>query len=56
MFEYRFIKFQFDYLNDMFTPIIFNCSLPYQTIQSKYSGGISSDADYKMQLIKYGKC
>jgi hypothetical protein len=48
MFEYRFIKFQFDYLNDMFTPIIFDAKLPCQAIQSRYSVGIQTEADYKL--------
>ncbi len=39
-FTYRFIQFQYDYLNDMFSPIVFDYSLPYSTIHSKYSGGI----------------
>jgi len=30
--------------------------MPYSTVHSKYSGGVSTEADYKMQLIKYGKC
>lgn len=38
----------------MFMPIIFDCRIPYQTIHSKFSGGIARDADYQMQLIKYG--
>ena len=56
MFEYRFIRFQYDHLNHKFMPIIFNCNLPYQTIHAKFNTGISNKADYKMKLIKYGRC
>lgn len=40
----------------MFMPIVFDYSLPFATIHSKYSGGIQNEGDYRMQLIKYGKC
>jgi len=43
-------------VNDIFLPIIFDCGLKYQALHSKYSGGIQTDAEYRMQLIKYGKC
>lgn len=30
--------------------------MPFSTIHSKYSGGVQNETEYRMQLIKYGKC
>jgi hypothetical protein len=43
-------------VNDIFTPIVFDYEIPYSTIHSKYSAGIQNEGEYKMQLIKFGKC
>ena len=39
----------------MFIPIRYDISKPYQDIHSQFSKGIKSDAEYNLQLIKYGK-
>lgn len=46
MFEYRFIRFIFDYANNMFVPIKFDCTIPYSDIHTKFSRGISNDTEY----------
>ena len=56
VFEYRFVKFLFDYTQQSFIPLMFNCELPYNTIISKYSEGISSSTDFEIALMKYGPC
>jgi len=56
MFEYRFIRFQYDPVNMRFEPIVFDCDMPCHAIHNRLSGGISTESEYRLQLIKYGKC
>jgi hypothetical protein len=37
MFEYRFIRFNWDYTELKFVPTKFNCHLPYSTLREKLS-------------------
>lgn len=48
MFEYRFIRFYYDSVYNMFRPIIFDCNLPYSDIYNEYSKGFTNDKDYQM--------
>jgi P-type E1-E2 ATPase len=40
----------------MFVPIIFDYKLPYTQIHSKHCMGILEEHDYKLQLVKFGRC
>jgi hypothetical protein len=37
IFEYRFIKFEWNSLNKVFEPIKFNCELPFDTLRAKFT-------------------
>lgn len=61
MFEYRFIRFQYHNEKNIFEPIVFNSSLPYNMIHENLSGGTSMKSDnahknYHVQRIRYGVC
>ena len=56
MFTFRFIRYYFDHTNNKFVPVVFNCELPYREIQNKFGKGLQNEVDYKIELMKYGRC
>jgi cation-transporting ATPase 13A2 len=56
IFEYRFISYEYNHQRQIFVPIKFDTNLPYAEITNRFKGGLTTDDEYELALLRYGRC
>ena len=58
MFEYRFIKFQWDFEEQQFNPIKFECEVSFDSLRAKYTDPNNTYSEKKREFnrVLFGKC